>query len=239
MIAEHPLDNPAMASMLGAHAHLAARSGRALRYLPEVSPFIALPAEPERRDWDDLAGLLGPGAIAVTAAVAAAPPADWQVLLDIDCVQLVDDHVRPAADPEAVQLGTADVKEMLDLVGRTRPGPFLPRTIEMGEYLGIRRDGVLVAMAGQRFRPPGWAEISAVCTDASFRGQGLGTRLTQAVAAAIRERGECPFLHVASSNVSAIRLYEALGFRLRRPARFVVARTPATDGGAAARSAPR
>jgi ribosomal protein S18 acetylase RimI-like enzyme len=167
----------------------------------------------------------------VTAGVAAVPPPAWELLTELDGVQLVAQDVQDAPDPDAVVLGPADVPQMLELVARTQPGPFLRRTIELGEYLGIHRDGQLIAMAGQRFRPPGWTEISAVCTDAAFRGQGLGARLTLAVAAAIRSRGDTPFLHAAASNVGAIRLYESLGFRLRRKACFVVARAPgrATD----------
>ena len=134
----------------------------------------------------------------------------------LDGVQLVDDGLAAAPDPEAVRLGPADVPEMLDLVERTRPGPFLPRTVELGTYLGIRRNGALIAMAGERLHPPGWTEISAVCTDPDFRGEGLATRLILAVAHGIRERGETPFLHTAASNTNAIRLYESLGFRLRR-----------------------
>jgi predicted GNAT family acetyltransferase len=79
-------------------------------------------------------------------------------------------------------------------------------------------------MAGQRLRPAGWTEISAVCTDAAYRGQGLATRLINAVAAGIRERGDTPFLHTEATNVNAIRLYEALGFTLRRDMRFSVVR---------------
>jgi predicted GNAT family acetyltransferase len=116
---------------------------------------------------------------------------------------------------------------MLALVERTRPGPFLPRTVELGTYLGIRRDGVLVAMAGERFHPPGHTEISAVCTDDAHRGQGLGGRLVRAVAAGIRARGERPFLHVAGDNTGALRLYESLGFRPRRTVTFAGARVPA------------
>ena len=136
-----------------------------------------------------------------------------------------------APDEEAVRLGPADVPEMLALVERTQPGPFLPRTVEMGTYLGIRRDGALVAMAGERLRPPGWTEISAVCTDPAFRGAGLATRLVLAVAHGIRERGETPFLHTAAANTTATRLYESLGFRLRRTTRFMAARVPATATG--------
>jgi predicted GNAT family acetyltransferase len=92
----------------------------------------------------------------------------------------------------------------------------------LGTYLGIRRNGVLVAMAGERLHPPGWTEISAVCTDAAHRGQGLAGRLMQAVAAGIVERGERPFLHALASNTNAVRLYAALGFELRRTITFAV-----------------
>lgn len=131
-----------------------------------------------------------------------------------------------APHPEAVRLGPADVPEMLDLVARTRPGPFEPRTVELGTYLGVRRGGALVAMAGERLRPPGWSEISGVCTDESVRGQGLGGGLVRAVAHEIGQRGETPFLHAAASNTGAVRLYESLGFALRRRTVFLAALVP-------------
>jgi predicted GNAT family acetyltransferase len=120
---------------------------------------------------------------------------------------------------------------MLDLVERTKPGPFQPRTIELGAYLGIRRGGALVAMAGERLHPPGWTEISAFCTDPLYRGQGMATRLVRALAAGIRARNETPFLHAAATNTSAIRLYESLGFELRQRTEFVAVRVPLTYAG--------
>ena len=223
---EHPLDNPALASLRGAHAHLAQRRGRALRYLPDVSPFVGVPDNPDPPTWRDLAELLGSGTVAPVPGLLAQPPPGWQVVTKIDGVQLVDAGVAAVADHEAVRLGARDVPEMLALVERTRPGPFLPRTVEMGTYLGIRRGGALIAMAGERLRPPGWTEISAVCTDPAFRGHGLATRLVHAVAAGIRARDETPFMHAAASNVAAIRLYESLGFRLRRTVSFMGLRVP-------------
>jgi predicted GNAT family acetyltransferase len=86
-------------------------------------------------------------------------------------------------------------------------------------------------MAGERMRPPGFTEISAVCTDPAYRGQGLAGRLVRAVAAGIRARGDVPFLHAAADNVTGIRLYERLGFALRREILFgaLRARQPAVD----------
>jgi len=225
-VAAHPLDNPALAALLGPQAHLAERRGSVARFAADVSPFVGLPDEPAPADWADLAELVGPGGVAATAGVPAVPPPGWQILMNLDGVQLTGEQVAVRPDAEAIPLAAADVPEMMDLVALTRPGPFLARTLDFGGYLGIRRNGALVAMAGERLRPPGWSEISAVCTDPAFRGKGLATRLTLAVADAITGRGEKPFLHAAAENVTAIRLYESLGFRLRRPATFVVARAP-------------
>ncbi|MFF1797904.1 GNAT family N-acetyltransferase, partial [Kitasatospora sp. NPDC058263] len=141
----HPLDNPARAALLGPHAHLAERSGDVLRYPADVSPFVALPDRPDRETWRDVAALYGPGAVVAATGSPDAVPADWEILLRGRGVQLVDDGVRARPDEEAVRLGPADVPEMLALVEHARPGPFLPRTIELGDYLGIRRGGALVA----------------------------------------------------------------------------------------------
>jgi ribosomal protein S18 acetylase RimI-like enzyme len=233
--APHVLDNPVLASLAGPHAHFAERRGRVLRYRLGVAPWLALPDEPDEQDWADLAALAGPGAGIPLAGFTGELPDGWEVTHRIEGVQLVAGHLATAPDAEAVRLGPADVPEMLDLVARTRPGPFLPRTVELGTYLGIRRGGALVAMAGERLHPPGWTEISAVCTDPAARGEGLATRLILAVAHGIQERGETPFLHAGAQNTHALRLYESLGFRLRRRTAFLAARAPEwlAEGGVA------
>jgi ribosomal protein S18 acetylase RimI-like enzyme len=222
----HPLDNPVYASLTGPHAALARRRGYAVRYPAEITPFCGLPAEPSREDWAEMAGLFTPGEAALFPALGGTPPACWTVLGGGNGVQLVADTIEAIPDPEAVPLGPDDAPEMLALAERTRPGPFTLRTVELGGYLGIRRGGVLVAMAGERFRPPGFAEISAVCTDAAWRGHGFASRLTLAVAAAVQARGETPFLHAIATNTTAIRLYKSLGFTHRRDVLFQRIRSP-------------
>jgi ribosomal protein S18 acetylase RimI-like enzyme len=222
---ERLLDTPVWASLTGAHAHLAERNGGAVRYPSDVAPFAALADPDDPEHWLDLARLFDPGAIAVLPTVLQAPDG-WETADVVNGVQLVDASLRTETDDEAVRLDHADVPEILELIARTRPGPFSPRTIELGDYYGIRRAGVLIAMAGERMHPAGWTEISAVCTDAAYRGQGLGTRLIRHVAAGIRERGESAFLHAAGANVNAIRLYESIGFAHRREIRFLIVRTP-------------
>jgi ribosomal protein S18 acetylase RimI-like enzyme len=222
-----PLDHPVRAALTGPHAHFAERRGDVLRYPLDVSPFLALPDEPTGQDWADLAELAGPGAVVPLAVVGPAAPAGWETVFSMAGVQMIDAGVAAAPDDAAVRLTAADVPEMLDLVERTRPGPFLPRTVEMGTYLGFRAGGELVAMAGERLHPAGFTEISAVCTEDAHRGRGLATRLVLAVAHGIRQRGETPFLHAAATNTNAIRLYESLGFRLRKSVHFGAVRVPA------------
>ena len=138
--------------------------------------------------------------------------------------QMTGENVIVQRDEELIELGINDVPEMLDLISLTQPGPFSPRTVELGGYLGLRIGGKLVAMAGRRMHPPGWIEISAVCTDPEYQGKGLGGRLVKAVAAEIIAEGDVPFLHVSELKDHAIRLYETLGFRIRIQSTFNVIR---------------
>lgn len=140
-------------------------------------------------------------------------------------VQLVaTDALVSAPADDAFVIGPADAAEAMDLVARTEPGPFRPRTNELGIYLGLRDGGRLVAMAGERLHPAGWTEISAVCTDPAYRRRGLATRLVRAVADLIRAHDEVPFLHTAAANTRAIDLYLAMGFELRREVDFAAVR---------------
>ncbi|WP_432535917.1 GNAT family N-acetyltransferase [Kineococcus arenarius] len=224
----HPLDEPVWASLTGAHHHLAEGTGLARRYPPDVSPFCALAAAGDERAWADLRDVAGAGARVMLPGLDAAPPAGVRLVRDLPGVQLVATGALDARpDPEALELGEDDVPEVLDLVERTRPGPFGRRTRLLGTYLGIRDGaGRLVAVAGERLHPPGFTEISAVCTDPAARGRGLASRLVRAVAAGILARGETPFLHAAAENTGAVRLYGSLGFRQRRTVAFPLVELP-------------
>lgn len=223
------LDNPAWSALTGAHAHLAEGGDLVRRYPADVSPFAAVRTWDDPGVWDAIIDLVGYDAEFPAPPDSVPLPAGWERGEPFEGVQLVETgrlHGRP--DDEALTLGSADVPEMLDLVARAQPGPFLPRTYELGRYVGIRRDGRLVAMAGERLRPAGWTEISAVATDERYRGQGLATRLVLDVVHHIRERGARAMLHAAASNTGAIKLYEDLGFALRRQMVFSSLRTPVT-----------
>ncbi|WP_139979531.1 GNAT family N-acetyltransferase [Nocardioides litoris] len=231
--APHPLDAAVAASLAGAHRALARSRGRAATYSAGVATFAALPPDAGPADWADLAGLLGPGALADLFSAEVGPPPDWQPVFRLAGVQMVLDRAGPAGpssyDGEVVDLGRADVGDALDLVERTRPGPFGPRTLELGRYVGVRVDGSLVAMAGERLRPAGWTELSAVCTAPEARGRGLAGRLVAVLAAGAAARGDGVFLHVVDGN-PARALYERLGSVVRRPVLFSGFRVPEVPG---------
>lgn len=214
------IENPVWNGLLGAHAPLAQRHGRAAAYDPAVSQFGALESG-DPAAWDDLRALLGPRRVAVL--LDADVPAGFRILHEVVVHRMVARSWVPQPDADVIDLGPDDVPEMLDLTRRTKPGPFEPRTIEMGRYAGIRVDGRLVAMAGERMHPPGFTEVSAVCTDPEFTGRGFARRAMGVIGAGILGRGETPFLHVAVGN-PARALYERLGFVVVRdlPVRAVL-----------------
>lgn len=222
----HILDNAAWAALAGPQASLAEVIGRARRFPVDVSPFAAIEDQSDPQCWRDLATLVGPGGNAVLTGREIHVPHAWEELGGGTGKQMTGESVFGETDEEAIELRSGDVPEMLELISKTEPGPFLPRTAELGGYLGFRVGGELIAMAGRRIHPSGWVEISAVCTDPAHRGKGLATRLVMAVAAGIRAEGEVPFLHVAESNENAIRLYESLGFRIRMRGTFKVLKAP-------------
>lgn len=224
-MSEHPLDDPIRAALSGPHAALAERLGTAARYRPAIAPWTAMPRDD--RGWDDAAALVGAGATAMTSTRRPVDPGrGWVAERVLSGVQLVAETVTGAPCDDAVVLGPDDVDDMLALVARTRPGPFGRRTIALGTYLGVRVDGALVAMAGERFRTPGHTEISAVCTHPDHQGRGLAARLVRDLVGRIDARGETPFLHAVADNHRAIGLYEHLGFRLRARPDFAALRAP-------------
>jgi ribosomal protein S18 acetylase RimI-like enzyme len=219
------LDDPIGSALYGRQARFRVESGRIARFHPRVSVFFAHPRELDDGDWADVAALAA-GGVALLRDRRSPLPADWTPVETIELLQFSGAGLDTVADPEAVPLGADDVPEMSALVAATKPGPFLPRTIELGGYLGVRDSaGRLIAMAGERMQPDGWTEISAVCTAPEARGRGLASRLIRAVGAGIRERGDIPFLHTSGDN-PAQRLYRELGFEPTSTVALEIVRPP-------------
>lgn len=108
--------------------------------------------------------------------------------------------------------GPEHAQQAQDLAALTRPGPFGPRTIELGEYFGCFEGSRLVAMAGERMQAGAMREISGVCTHPDFQGRGHARRLMLKLIQRQMLRHETPFLHVMRDNAAAHQLYQRMGF---------------------------
>jgi predicted GNAT family acetyltransferase len=209
----HILDQPILAALTTRHKVHAQGGPHALRYAPDISPFAA--AADESAEALAALGDLVPAdgnTIVLRAGRQAVPPG---IVADqvVEAVQMAAFKLAPLKHDFAFEeLTDKDVPEMMELTTLTKPGPFRLQTLRFGGYIGIRQEGRLVAMAGQRLQVPGYTEVSAVCTHPDFRGRGFGSHLMLVVGQRIRSRGETPFLHAFAANKDAIRLYEALGF---------------------------
>jgi predicted GNAT family acetyltransferase len=225
----HILDRPIWNALRTAHAPLAAGNERALRYPPSIVPFAAS-ADNSAESLEALAKL--PEGEEVMAIVEAGPivvPKGLTTLSSARLVQMIADRpFERISDSRIEPLTEADAADMLALATLTKPGPFTLRAQSLGTFWGVKIDGRLVAMAGQRMRQIGFAELSGLCTHPDFQGRGLGTLLFRFVAGEISARGETAYLHAYTTNSAAIALYEAMGFRLRSDMNFcVVKRQPA------------
>ena len=216
---EIALDRPVWNMLTGPQAALALGQGAAVRLDPGYGPFAAACDHSEEAQAA-LAALVAPGERVWLVEREAWPiPQGLTLLRTVPLLQMVAERpmqVRPE-DAEVEPLDQADAAAMTALATATEPGPWGERTRLYGQFYGVRRDGRLAAMAGERMRPaPGLAELSAVCTWPDFRGQGLAGKLIRRVMAGFAAKGQVPFLHSYAGNAKAIALYETLGFTARR-----------------------
>jgi len=216
------LDNPIWRSLCTCHARYAQGDSLAKRFLPEFGPLAGM-KDQSPESYRSLAQLFDPEDFAVLFLHSEPQiPQGWKILRHEPMEQMVcastAAELAPFArsEPAIETLSSADIPEILELTTLTEPGPFRQRTFELGGFLGIREAGRLAAISGQRLALPGLTEVSAVCTHPDFRGRGYAKVLVAAVAQAIRLRGETPLLHVLQSNTGAIRVYESVGFAVRR-----------------------
>ena len=213
----HPLDQPIWHALTTRQQALAEGGAVARRFPLAIGPFAdMIDMSPE--SFAALGALMSGSEIAVLfTSDAVTAPDQFKTLLAETGEQLTGTPAESSLPGvEIVTLGAADVPEMIALVELTKPGPFSMRTHELGTFLGIKVDGQLVAMTGERMKPGNYTEMTAVCVHPSCRGRGYAQALLGAVARGIVARGEIPFLHVFTSNESAIALYRKQGMDIRR-----------------------
>jgi ribosomal protein S18 acetylase RimI-like enzyme len=213
----HPLDHPVWFALITRQRELAQGGARARRFPPDIAPFADI-VDMSVESFAALGGLMSRSDFVVlfTPDPVIAPP-EFKTLLAKTGEQMIGMPAEtPGGTADIVTLGADDVPAMMELTKLTNPGPFAARTHELGTFLGVKIDEKLVAMAGERMKPAGYTEITAVCVHPDYRGRGYAQLLLGAIARQIAVRGEIPFLHVFSDNASAIALYRRQGMEIRR-----------------------
>lgn len=208
------LDNIFWHTLSGPHAHWSAGTDAARRYARGFTPLLGF-ADPERPDFTAVAPFCEAGEAFFTDGWAGPVPAAWRLERETTMFKMVWSAPMPEVDEEldAIPLEPQHAAQAMALAALTKPGPFGPRTLELGDYLGCFEDGHLVAMAGERLHAGSYREISGVCTHPDFQGRGLARRLMTTLLRRQLQRSEIPFLHVARENEGAHGLYRRMGFR--------------------------
>ena len=210
----HPLDNPNWNALnTGSHS-LSFGTDRVRLVNREMGFFAGLPAY-QKENLDELNDFLEAGQRVILFPPDHLPLDEkWKIHNDRELLQLVCERHFSAVETqdEIYPLNESHVSEMLALTQLTKPGPFLNKTIDFGDYFGFFSEGKLVSMAGSRLSPSPYTEVSAVCTHPDFAGQGISKKVMPHVLHAIQQRGKTPFLHLYPDNTPALRLYTSLGF---------------------------
>lgn len=226
------LDNPIWNALEAEHRSLALGDRLARRYPPAIGPLSGMPDQ-SAESYAALRELAGSGGIVVLFLEGPPdPPAEWTMVRGGQLVQMIctrsNSHIQlPSSAVPMRRLTSADVPSMVELATLTEPGPFRERTSELGLFLGIFEGERLLAMAGQRLHLPQFVEVSAVCTHPGARGRGYARALIEAVVVDIQKRGKVPILHSFADNYPAIRVYESLGFTVRRTFHLAVLKNEA------------
>ncbi|MFC0774818.1 GNAT family N-acetyltransferase [Terrimonas alba] len=211
------LDNPAWYSLAEIHRHFAISNPGIKRYRQDIVSFLAFDhSKPEA--FNHLDQLAEPNESFFIIGDFPPLPANYSIVSKLPCEQMICPGLinTPAMTATIEKLGEADEAQMLSLINLVQPGYFLPGTRLMGNYVGIRHNGELVAMAGERMKMSGLTEISAVVTHPSFTGRQYAQQLVAHIARKNIEAGIIPFLHVAATNERAIAIYRRVGFIRRR-----------------------
>jgi ribosomal protein S18 acetylase RimI-like enzyme len=216
-----PLDRPIWTALTTKQAQHAHTSDLARRFPPEMALLGALAANTAMA-FDSLAQLIQRDAITLYFTSPPQIPAGWEIVRAVELHQMVQETEAPPpsakqdAAPVVIELIPVDVPEMSVLYIATRPGRTLCTRIQkLGQFLGVREDGKLVAMGGLRLHLTGYREITTVATMPGHEGHGYATAIMRSLIDRIRSRGEQPFLTVRTDNTRAVEIYRRLGFKER------------------------
>jgi GNAT superfamily N-acetyltransferase len=218
--------NPIWHALKTRQSRFAQDAGEACRYLTDVAPFAAVGSHGEEASRQ-LHSLLKPHEIVYSMGEPPVEVPGLKVPGTVPGLQMVfpesspDGHTRlRRPEIEISRLSCKDAADMVELTTIAFPGYFRIRTCEMGTYYGVRVDGRLVSMAGERFAFDRYVEVSGVCTHPEHTGKGYAAALITRLLEDHRRKGWLSCLHLSASNQRALDLYKRLGFVVNREVNF-------------------
>lgn len=212
------LDNPVWWSLYEVHKDFSVHYGSIKFYHPDYLPFGGFV-----QTADPSVSISAYSKLVDDFFVVGEKPAfdsSLQLKKELVCLQMVCNERTDTGDTEIItQLEEEHWRALSELVNLVQPGYFKHKTPLLGEYYGIFKKNRLVAVAGERMKMNAFTEISAV-THPDHMGRGYEKQLIAHAVNNIFDQEKTPYLHVAESNIKAIRLYEQEGFVTRRKMSF-------------------
>ncbi|WP_144282199.1 GNAT family N-acetyltransferase [Chryseobacterium echinoideorum] len=215
------LDNPTWYSLVETHKDFAVDYNNSVKfYKPQYCPFGGFIEQDTIETGIDKYSLLTNNFY----VVGNRPDFSDKVKLvkELVCNQmLLNEPIDIEISEQVTELKTTNQKDdLFELVNLVQPGYFMSNTSELGKYYGIYKNDKLIAVTGERMKMNEYTEISAVVTHPEHIGKGYAKQLIAHTCSQIFSENKIPYLHVADTNVGAIRLYEKLGFGTRRKISF-------------------
>ncbi|MFC7547006.1 GNAT family N-acetyltransferase [Plantactinospora sp. GCM10030261] len=176
------------------------------------------PAGPAGELLDDLSSLLPTRLYAHLS-----PGLDWRLARRYDLtpggphlkMALTEPARLASALAEGSPLTAADLPELARLYEVSYPANWFDRRmLETGQYVGVRRDGELVAVAGVHVWSPVYrvAALGNITTHPAHRGRGLAGLAVAALCRRLAATVDHVTLNVRADNAAATAVYRRLGF---------------------------
>ncbi|MEP6676943.1 MAG: GNAT family N-acetyltransferase [Ferruginibacter sp.] len=217
---EKKLDNPVWHAIAETHRHFGIDAENTKFYRPDYCPFGGIiKAENTSAPITEYAALIDNFFIIGEQQPEISDSLQLKTEL-LGVQMIIYQKINFPITEEIVKLNKEKYAELTDLVNLVQPGYFKNKTMLLGNYYGIIKNGQLIAASGERMQLNKYIEVSAVVTHPDHTGKGYAKQLVSHTVSKIFDQDKIPFLHAAATNTGAIQLYEKLGFHLRRKMSF-------------------
>ena len=216
---QNKLDNPVWCSLSETHKNFSIGYPHIKFYHPDYCPFGGYGANKTVSNYIDEYSKLTDNFFIVGNKPAFSD--SLKLNNELVCRQMIPEYkIETDIKEKIMKLEEEHANELFQLVNQVQPGYFRRKTFLLGSYYGIFKNNKLIAVSGERMKMNEYIEISAVVTHPEHTGKGYAKQLVAHTANRIFDQNKIPYLHVAETNTTAIKLYEKLSFKTRRKISF-------------------